>query len=48
MQWNSVLNLEKMPCDESWINCYDPDIEFPVEACLLSQTQEGQTEQIYP
>ena len=23
-------------------------IEFPVEACLLSQTQEGQTEQIHP
>ena len=30
-------------CDESWIYCYDP--EFPVEACWLSQTQEGQTEQ---
>ena len=22
--------------------------EFPLEACWLSQTQEGQTEQIYP
>ena len=33
-------------CDESWIYCYDP--EFPVEACWLSQTQEGQTEQIHP
>ena len=26
----------------------DQEIEFPLEACLLSQTQEGQTEQIYP
>ena len=33
-------------CDESWIYCYDP--EFPVEACWLSQTKEGQTEQIHP
>ena len=33
-------------CNESWIYCYDP--EFPVEACWLSQTQEGQTEQIHP
>ena len=32
-------------CDESWINCYDPDTkrQFPVEACWLYQTQEGQT-----
>ena len=30
-------------CDESWIYCYDPETEFPMEACLLSQTQEGQT-----
>ena len=30
-------------CDESWIYCYDPEV-----ACMLSQTQEGQTEQIYP
>ena len=22
---NSVLNLEKMLCDESWIYCYDPE-----------------------
>ena len=37
-------------CDESWIYCYDPETktEFPVEACWLSQTQEGQTEQIHP
>ena len=35
-------------CDESWICCYDPETEFPVEACWLSQTQEGQTEQIHP
>ena len=34
-------------CDESWIYCYDPEIKFPVEACWLSQTQEGQTEQIH-
>ena len=26
----------------------DQDTEFPVEACWLSQTQEGQTEQIHP
>ena len=26
----------------------DQETEFPVEACWLSQTQEGQTEQIYP
>ena len=35
-------------CDESWIYCYDQEIEFPEEACWLSQTQEGQTEQIQP
>ena len=35
-------------CDESWIYCYDQETEFPVEACWLSQTQEGQTEQIHP
>ena len=36
-------------CDESWIYCYDPETkrEFPVEAYWLSQTQEGQTEQIH-
>ena len=26
----------------------DQETEFPVEACWFSQTQEGQTEQIYP
>ena len=26
----------------------DQEIEFPVEACWLTQTQEGQTEQIHP
>ena len=26
----------------------DKEIEFPVEACWLSQTQEGQSEQIHP
>ena len=30
-------------CNESWIYCYDQETEFPVEACWLSQTQEGQT-----
>ena len=35
-------------CDESWIYCYDQETEFSVEACCLSQTQEGQTEQIHP
>ena len=36
-------------CNESWIYCYDPETkrEFPLEACWLSQTQEGQTEQIH-
>ncbi len=34
-------------CDESWIYCYDQETEFSVEACWLSQTQEGQTEQIH-
>ena len=35
-------------CNESWIFCYDQETEFPVEACWLSQTQEGQIEQIHP
>ena len=35
-------------CDETRIYCYDPETEFPVEAYWLSQTQEGQTEQIHP
>ena len=35
-------------CDESWIYCYDPETEFPVEACWISQTQKGQTEQVHP
>ena len=35
-------------CDESSIYCYDPERDFPVEACWLSQTQEGQTGQIHP
>ena len=36
-------------CDESWIYCYDPKTkrQFPAEACLFSQIQEGQTEQIH-
>ena len=44
------FKLGEMPCDESWIYCYDPETkrEFPVEACWLSQTQEGQTDQIHP
>ena len=25
MQLDSALNFEKMPCDESWIYCYDPE-----------------------
>ena len=36
-----------MPCDESWIYCYDPETEFPEEACWLSQSQKGKTEQIH-
>ena len=45
---NSVLNLEKMP--EKRMECFRLllDQEFPVEACWLSQTKEGQTEQIHP
>ena len=45
------FKLGKIPCDESWIYCYDPETKrqsSPVEACWLSQTQEGQTEQILP
>ena len=36
-------------CDESWIYCYDHETkrQFPLEACWLSQTQEGQIKQIY-
>ena len=37
-----------LTCNESSIYCYDPETEFPVETCWLSQTQEGQTEQIHP
>ena len=42
--------LALVTCDESWIYCYDPETkrQFPVEACWLSKTQEGQTEQIHP
>ena len=42
------FKLGKMPCDVTWI-CYNPETkrQFPVEACWLSQTQEGQTEQIH-
>ena len=37
-------------CNESWIYCYDPETkrQFPVEACWLSRTQEGQTEKFHP
>ena len=37
-------------CDESLIYFYDTETkrQFPVEACWLSQTQEGHTEQIHP
>ena len=38
MRWK--LNLLQWPRDQ--------ETEFPVEACLLFQTQEGQTEQIHP
>ena len=38
MQWK--LDLLLWPRDQ--------DTEFPVEACWLTQTQEGQTEQIHP
>ena len=29
MQWNSVLNLTKMLCDESWIYYYNPETKGP-------------------
>ena len=35
-------------CDDSWIYYYDKGTEFPVEACWLSQTPEGKTEQVHP
>ena len=38
MQWKQDLLLRAR----------DQETEFPVEDCWLSQTQEGQTEQIYP
>ena len=38
MRWKLDLLL--------WLR--DQEIEFPVETCWLSQTQEGQTEQIHP
>ena len=41
----AVLDI-LVTCDESWIYC--SETEFPVEACWLSQTQEGQTAQINP
>ena len=43
----AVLNT-LLTCDESWIYCYDLETEFLAKACWLSQTQEGQTEQIHP
>ena len=38
LRWK--LDLQLWPIDQ--------ETEFPVEACWLSQTQEGQTEQIHP
>ena len=38
-------------CDESWIYCYDPETKRQISQwkhAWLSQTQEGQTEQIHP
>ena len=32
----------------AWHFFRDQETEFPVEACWLSQTEEGQTEQIHP
>ena len=40
-----------MPCDESWIYCYDPETKRQSskwKACWLSQTQEGQKEKTHP
>ena len=35
-------------CDESCIYCNDQETDSPVEVSWLSETQEGQTEQIHP
>ena len=44
-----VLNTEKMPWKlDVLLWPRDQETEFPVEAGCLSQTQEGQTEQIHP
>ena len=46
-----VLNLEKMPCDESWIYCYDPETKRQSSQRKYAgspRPQEGQTEQIHP
>ena len=44
-----VLNLEKMRWKLDLVLWpRDQETDFPVEACWLSQTQEGQTEQIHP
>ena len=45
----SVLDA-LVTCNESWIYCYDSETKrqgSPLEACWLSETQEGQTEQIH-
>ena len=44
--------LEAMvACDESWINCYDPESKrqsFQWKHAGSPQTQDGQTEQVHP
>ena len=45
MQWNSVLNLEKMLCDESWVYCYD---RVPSGSMLALPDPEGKREQTHP
>ena len=46
--WSIQTSQFLVTCDESWIYCWDQETEFLVKACWLSQTQEGQTQQIHP
>ena len=41
------FKLGKMPCDENWIYCHDPETKRQNSQCWLSQTQESHTDQIH-
>ena len=53
-QWYAIKFCFKFGKNAMWWKLdlllwpWDQETEFPVEACWLSQTQEGQTEQIHP